>query len=91
MIVIHSNFSSTMLGFRDNDVLLPTGHDVIVSPPFQAIFYYVFCMRNHDFLIAFHSNFLSARHGLRDKEVSMSTGYDVIVSPPPGGALDHFI
>jgi len=21
-----------MLGFRDNEVLLPTGHDVIVSP-----------------------------------------------------------
>jgi len=33
MIVIHSNFLSAMHGFRDNDVLLPTGHDVIVSPP----------------------------------------------------------
>jgi len=31
--VIHINFLSAMHGFRDNDVLLPTGHDVIVSPP----------------------------------------------------------
>jgi len=31
-MVIHSNFSATMHGFRDNEVLLPTGHDVIISP-----------------------------------------------------------
>jgi len=33
MIVIHSKFSATVHDFRDNEVLLPTGHDVIVSPP----------------------------------------------------------
>jgi len=33
MIVIHSNFLFAMLGYRDKDVLLPTGHDVIVNPP----------------------------------------------------------
>jgi len=33
MMVIHSNFLSAMYGFRDNDVLLPTGHDVNVSLP----------------------------------------------------------
>jgi len=32
MIVIHSNFLSAVHGFRDKDVLLPTGHNVIVSP-----------------------------------------------------------
>jgi len=31
VIVIHSNFLSAMHGFRDNDILLPTGDDVIVS------------------------------------------------------------
>jgi len=30
LIVIHSNVSSAMHGFRDNEVLLPTGHDVII-------------------------------------------------------------
>jgi len=30
-IVIHSNFLSAMQGFRDNEVLLPTGYDVIVG------------------------------------------------------------
>jgi len=29
LIVIHSIFSSAMIDFRDNDVLLPTGYDII--------------------------------------------------------------
>jgi len=34
MIVIHSNFLSAMHGFRDNDVLLATGYEVmVISPP----------------------------------------------------------
>jgi len=33
MIVIHSNFMSALHGFQDNEVLLPTGYDLIVSPP----------------------------------------------------------
>jgi len=33
MIVIHSNFLNAMHGLLDKDVSLPTGHDVIVSPP----------------------------------------------------------
>jgi len=32
LIVIHSNFLYAMNGFWDNEVLLPTIHDVIVSP-----------------------------------------------------------
>jgi len=30
---MHSNFLSAMHGFQDKYVLLPTGHDVIISPP----------------------------------------------------------
>jgi len=36
LIVIHSNFVSGMQGFRDNEVLLPTGYDVIVIYPLGA-------------------------------------------------------
>jgi len=35
-LIIHSNFLANMHGFRDNDVALPTGYDVIVSPPPEA-------------------------------------------------------
>jgi len=38
MIVIHSNFLSAMDGFRDNEVLLPTGYDVIVISPLGSVF-----------------------------------------------------
>jgi len=72
MIVIHSNFFSTMLGFRDNDVLLPTGHDVIVSSPpgaLHAIFHDGFWKSDHNFLIAFHSKYISGMHGFRDNKV----------------------
>jgi len=31
LIVIHSNFSAVMHGFRDNKILLQTGYDVIVT------------------------------------------------------------
>jgi len=71
MIVIHSNVLSAMHGFRENDVLLPTGHDVITSPPpdmtsswfirkmaLQAIFHDGFWKSDHDFLITLHINFL---------------------------------
>jgi len=33
LIAFHSNCWSTMHGFRDNEVLLQAGYDVIVSPP----------------------------------------------------------
>jgi len=33
LIAFHSNFLPAMHGFRDNEVLLPTGYDVIVSAP----------------------------------------------------------
>jgi len=42
MIVIPSNFLSVMNGFRDNEVLLHAGYDIIViSPPgaLRAIFH----------------------------------------------------
>jgi len=33
LIAFHGNFVSAMHGFRDNKIVLPTGYDVIVSPP----------------------------------------------------------
>jgi len=73
MTVIHNFFSATMRGFRDNEVLLPTGYDVIVSPlpgvAVRARFHEGFWKIDYDFLVAFHRNFLTAMHGFRDKEV----------------------
>jgi len=83
-----------MHGFRDNEVLLQAGYDVIVILPpgaFRAIFHDGFCKSDHDFPIAFHSDFLSAMHGLRENEVLLPTGNDVIVSPPPRGASGDFL
>jgi len=76
-------------GFRDNEVLLQAGYEVIViSPPgaLQAILHDIFWKICHDFLIAFYSNVLSGMHGFRDNEVYLVTDLAVIVSPPPGGA-----
>jgi len=33
LIAFHGNILSGMHAFRDNEVLLPTGYDVVVSPP----------------------------------------------------------
>jgi len=83
-----------MHGFRNNEVLLPTGYDVIViSPPgaLHAHVYDGFRRSDYDFLIAFHRNFLSAMHGVRDNEVLLQAGYDVIVISPLGSALRYFL
>jgi len=41
LIVSHSNFLSGMHGFRDNEVLLQAGYEVIViSPPGGALRYF---------------------------------------------------
>jgi len=93
LIVFHSNFISGMHGFRDNEVLLPAGYDVImISPPGGASghFYDEFWMNDHDFLIVFHINFLSVMHGFRDNEVLLQAGYDVIVISPLGSASGDF-
>jgi len=37
MIVINSNFLSGMHGFRDNEILLLTGYDVIVISPLEGV------------------------------------------------------
>jgi len=81
-----------MHGFRHNDVLLPTGHDVIVSPPPEkaAHTFDGFYESDRDFQLMIHSNFLATMHGFRDNEVVLPTAYDVIVSPPPGGASRDF-
>jgi len=71
-----------MHGCRDNEVLLPTGYDVIVifhQQALHAIIHDGFRKSDHDFLIAFSSNFLVAMHGFQDNEVLLPTAYDVIV------------
>jgi len=45
MIAFHSNFLYAMHGFRDNEVLLPTGNDVIVISPPGGVSHR-FCLRN---------------------------------------------
>jgi len=55
----HSNFLSGMHGFRDDEVLLSTGYDVmsvIRQWAMQALFHAVFWKSDHD-LLAFHNNF----------------------------------
>jgi len=55
LIVINSNFLFAMHGFRDNEVLLPTGYDVIVVL-LQGALYALhdgFWKSDHDFLIFF--------------------------------------
>jgi len=69
-----------MHGFRDNDVVLLAGYDVIVNPP----------PGDHDFLIAFHSDFSSGMHGFPDNEVLLLIGNDVIVIFSLGGVSHRF-
>jgi len=94
MIVIHRNFLSALHGFRDNDVLLPTGYDVMVSPlpggPSGDFFRTDSERASMNFLMVIYSNFLCAMHGFRDNEVLLQAGYDVMVISPPGGASCDF-
>jgi len=79
-----------MHGFRDNEVLLPTGYDVIVISPLGGAsgdFFDGFCKSDHDFLIVFHTNFSS---GFRDNEVLLQTVSDITVISPLGGASGDF-
>jgi len=85
MIMFHSNFLS---GMRDNEVLFPTGYDVIVSlPPGDAARTFLdgFWKSDHDFLIALYSIFSAVMHGFQDEEVLLRTVYDVIFSSSLGG------
>jgi len=70
-LMIHCNFIATMHSFRDKEVLLQAGYDVIMISPMalQAIFHDGYWKSEHDFLIVINSNFLSAMHGFRDNEV----------------------
>jgi len=93
----HSNVLSAMHGFRDNDVLLPTRYDVIVSPQpggDSGDFFMTdsdFWKSEHDFLIVIHSNFLSVMHGFWANEALLPTGYDVIVISPLGAFHTGFV
>jgi len=90
--VIHSNFLSGMHGFRDNEVLLQAGYDVIMISwwALQAIFHDGFLKSDHDFLIAFHSIFFICDACVRDNKVLFQTVYNVIVISPPGGRFRRF-
>jgi len=90
LIAFHCNFLSQMHGFPDNEVLLPTGYDVIVISPLQAILHDEFWKNDHDFLIEFASKYLYGMHGFRDNEVWLQAEYDVIVIYPLGGASGDF-
>jgi len=60
LLAFHPNFLSAMHGFRDNEVLLPTGYDVIVSPPATGAartFSGRILTSENDFLKAFQSDF----------------------------------
>jgi len=93
LIAFYSNFLVTMHGFRDKEVLLLAGYDVIVISQlgaFQAIFHVGFWKSDHDFRIAYYRNFLVTMHGFRDNEVLFQTGYDVIVISQLGGVSGNF-
>jgi len=92
LIAFLGNLMSAMHCFRDIEVVLPTGYDVIViSPlPLQAIFHDGFWKNDHDLLIAFYSNFVSGMHGFWDNEVLLPSEYDVIVISPLGGISHRF-
>jgi len=90
-VIFYCNFSSVKHGFRENEVFLQAGYDVIVISPLgsaSANFHDGFWKSNHDFLIVFHTNFSSRMHGFQDNEVSLQAGYDVIVIFTLGGASD---
>jgi len=58
-----------MHGFRDSEVLLQAGYDVIVISPLGGAsgnFHDGSWISENDFLIVFHSNFSSVIHGFRD-------------------------
>jgi len=62
MIMFHGNFLSGMHSFRDNEVLLLTGYDIIVSLPSRGTahtFSRRFLKKRPWFLIVFYSNVLT--------------------------------
>jgi len=82
-----------MHGFRDNEVLLQGGYDVIIISPLGGAsgeFLWVFWKSGHDFLIGFYGIFLSGMHGFRNNEVLLQTRYDVIMISPLEGASGEF-
>jgi len=86
LIVFHSNFLSGMHSFRYNEVLLPNGYGVIVSP-LPGVVARIFSWRilkERPWLTKSvpYSNFLSMMHGFRDIKVSLPTGYDVNETVP---------
>jgi len=93
LIAFHSNFSSGMHSFRDNEVLLQGGYYIIVISPLGSAswdFSWWIMKSDYDFLITFYNNFLYGMNGFRDNEVLLQGGYDVIVISPLRGASSEF-
>jgi len=77
LIVFYNNFLSVMHGFRENEVILQTRNDVIMTSPqggASGDFSWRILKDDHDLLLVFHINFSSGMHGFRDNEVSLPTG-----------------
>jgi len=94
LIAFYSNVLSEMHGFRDYEVLLQGGYDVIVIFPLRSAlrdFHDGFWKSDLDFLIAFHSKFVSGMHGFRDNDVLFQGGFDVIMISPLGSASGGFL
>jgi len=93
LIVFHSNFLYVMHGFRDNEVLLQAGYDVIVISPLGGASgdFSWRILKDRPWLPdSVLYQLLSRMHGSRDNEVLLPTGNDVIVISPLGGVSHRF-
>jgi len=78
-----------MHGLRDNEVLLPTGYDVIVISPPRGASDDFSCriLKEQPWLpVSVPYYLLSGMHGFRDNEVLLQAECDVIVISPPADA-----
>jgi len=67
LIAFHSNVLSAMRGFRDNEVLLQAGYDVIVISPLGGVsgnFHDGFWKSDHDFLLVINGDVCPNSNGL---------------------------
>jgi len=93
LIVFHCNFLSALHGFRDNEVLLLTGYDVMVIFPLgDALGGFSWRILKERPLLPDSVLYqrLSRMHGFRDNEVLLPTGNDVVVFYPLGGVSHRF-
>jgi len=93
LILIHSNFLFVMHDFRDNEVLLQAGYDVIVISPLGGAsgeFSWRILIERAWLLMTFYKNVLSRMNDFRDNEVLLQAEYDVTMISSLGGASGEF-